>query len=451
MATIVTGDGAEAGGAAGARTLAALSGGASGPLLTRRNLIVAAALVAGGLLVLIVCQLTWNIQVFGQSDTPLYVYQARSFLQGRWDIGLDPHVYNDVVVIAGKDYTIYPPLPAVLLLPFVAIWGTQTSDIFFTAACAALNLGLIYLLFEQARAVGLTRRPWWQHLVLAVLLWVGSINLFLSVGGDLWFTAHVVGLTCALLALIAALRRSFTWSAAFLACGFFCRGTLLLAFPLVFFMALQEHHGDNLFARALTAVRARHFNWRALPWRRLAGPAVVLVVTLALYMARNAAVFGSPLESGYDVIIRQRYPQVTDGVFSPRYVWPNLLASFYRFPQISFAGPYDRIPRVDFINGGFGTSVFITTPLFLLLFWRNRAFHPLRAAVWLTVGLLVAAALLFHATGWREFGARYLFEAYPFAFLLLALSDLRMDWRFYALGLLGVITSVAGASQYWGR
>ena len=31
--------------------------------------------------------------------------------------------------------------------------------------------------------------------------------------------------------------------------------------------------------------------------------------------------------------------------------------------------------------------------------------------------------LLFHASGWYQFGARYLFDLYPFAFLLLALNE----------------------------
>lgn len=451
MVTLVTGDGAESGRVAGDENHTPAGDVANAPLLTRHNLIVTLALVIFGLCAIIACQLVWRVPVFGQADTPQYVYQAESFLEGRWDLSLDPAIYNDVVVLHGKYYTIYPPLPAILMLPFVAIWGTRTSDIFFTAVCSALNLGLLYALFEQARAAGLTKRSWRQHVALAALLWIGSINLFLSIGGELWFTAHVVGMTCALLALIAALRREFTWSAAVLACGFFSRGTLLLAFPLVFFISLQEHPGDNLFARALATLRGRRLDWHAVPWRRLAGPAIVLTVALALFMARNTAIFGSPLESGYNIIIRQRYPQVTDGVFSPRYIFSNLLASFYRFPQVTFGGPFDRAPRIDFLNGGYGTSVFITTPLFLLLFWRNRAFHPLRAALWLTIGLLVATALLFHATGWYEFGARYLFEAYPFAFLLLAVSDVRMDWRFYTLGVLGIVTSVAGASQYWGR
>jgi hypothetical protein len=57
--------------------------------------------------------------------------------------------------------------------------------------------------------------------------------------------------------------------------------------------------------------------------------------------------------------------------------------------------------------------------------------------------------LLFHASGWYQFGARYLFDGYAYAFLLLALTDVRVDWRFALLGILGVIINVLGAHQFW--
>jgi hypothetical protein len=91
----------------------------------------------------------------------------------------------------------------------------------------------------------------------------------------------------------------------------------------------------------------------------------------------------------------------------------------------------------------------VTTPLFLLLFWRNRTFSAMRVALWTVIGLVVIAVLLFHAAGWYQFGARYLYDAYPFAFLLLALNDEHIDWRFVALGLLGVAINLLGAHQWW--
>ena len=40
------------------------------------------------------------------------------------------------------------------MLPLVAIFGAHASDIFITVCISALNLPLMYLLFEQARSKG---------------------------------------------------------------------------------------------------------------------------------------------------------------------------------------------------------------------------------------------------------------------------------------------------------
>ncbi|HEY7850056.1 MAG TPA: hypothetical protein VIC27_08325, partial [Ktedonobacterales bacterium] len=189
--------------------------------------------------------------------------------------------------------------------------------------------------------------------------------------------------------------------------------------------------------------------WSTIPWRRLAAPLAVMVGIVLLFMLRNTIVFGSPLDSGYNVLIAQKYPAVTTGPFNISYVPANIVANFFSFPQTLFSGPFDRHPGLDVINNGTAVGMFVTTPLFLFLFWRNQRFSATRTALWITLGFMVIAILLFHASGWYQFGARYLFDGYPFAFLLLALTDARVDWRFAALGYFGVLINVLGAFQFW--
>jgi hypothetical protein len=125
----------------------------------RRNLSVAAALFGIALLYFLALEVRFGINPLGVSAAPYQVYQAESLLHGHWDVALPPQMTADVIMLHGKRYIYYPPMPAILLLPFVAIWGRATSDIFFTTVISAINLPLIYLLFEQVRANGLTRRP----------------------------------------------------------------------------------------------------------------------------------------------------------------------------------------------------------------------------------------------------------------------------------------------------
>ncbi|HEX8032643.1 MAG TPA: hypothetical protein VF510_02290, partial [Ktedonobacterales bacterium] len=185
------------------------------------------------------------------------------------------------------------------------------------------------------------------------------------------------------------------------------------------------------------------------PWRRLLPPLAVAAVMVLLFMARNLVIFGSPLESGYSILIQQRYPVVTQGPFNIRYVPSNIVANFFSFPRVTFTSAFDRHPVIDVMNGGYCVSVFVTTPLFLLLFWRNRQRSLMRGVLWLMLGLVVVMVLLFHAAGWYQFGARYLFDGYPYAFLLLVLSEARIDWRLIALGLIGIAINLAGAHQFW--
>jgi len=331
----------------------------------------------------------------------------------------------------------------------VAIWGLHTSDILFTTVFAAANLGLLFLLFEQARASGLTRRPWLENVIIAILLYFGSINLWLSLGGRMWFTAHILCMTFTMAALLVAFRRQFAWSAALLGVAFFCRSTVALGFPLVFYMAWQDGGTQHLLERFVSSLRALKPDWTAVPWRRMLAPALITTATVLLFMARNAAIFGSPFDSGYATLIQQKYAAVTTGPFNISYVPANIIANFFSFPQVLFKGPFDRHPVLNVTNSLYCVSVFITTPLFLFLFWRNKSINPLRAALWVTIGFVVAAVLVFHASGWQQFGARYLYDGYAFAFLLLVLNEVRVDWRFGVLGALAIVFNILGAFQFW--
>lgn len=418
-------------------------------VFTRPNLHLVALLFTLALLSLLALQAWFHILPIGTSLAPHFIYQAEAFLQGRWDLHHVSTTSTDIIALHGKYYIVYPPFPAIALMPFVAIWGLHTSDILFTTVISALNLPLIYLLFEQVRASGLTRRSRRENVYFSLFFFYGTLNLYLSLGGRMWFIAHILCLTCTLLSLLLALRRHYGWSAVFLACAFFSRATALLGFPLLFYLAWQDVNREHLIERFFISLRARRFDWQAIPWRRLLPPLAVAVVTLVLFMARNLAIFGSPFETGYSILIQQHYPVVTLGPFNIAYIPSNIIANFFSFPRVTFTSAFDRHPVIDMLNGGYCVSVFVTTPLFLFLFWRNRQRSLLRSVLWLTIGLVVLMVLLFHAAGWYQFGARYLFDGYSYAFLLLVLTEVRVDWRFVLLGLFGVAMNVLGAQQFW--
>ncbi|HLW01174.1 MAG TPA: hypothetical protein VKT82_21130 [Ktedonobacterales bacterium] len=417
-------------------------------LLTRRNALVALALFLVALAFMLSLESRLGLSVTGVSTEPYFNEQAESWLHGRWDVDI-PITAPDIETINGKNYLYYPPFPALLLLPFVALFGVSASDILFTTLLSAANTSLLYLLFEQLRLNGWSKRAWSEHALVTVFCCFGTINLYLSLGGTVWFTAHIVCMTCTLLALLLALRGHYGWGAALLGCAFFARFSVALGFLLLLYLAWQDAGRQPLLGRFVSSLRIYRPDWVAVPWRRLLPVAMVMAAVAVLFAAHNALVFGSPLDTGYTALLQQRYPQVRDGVFNISYVPANFVNMFFNFPYVSFGDLFNRQLQIDLLNKGSGISVFVTTPLFLLLFWRNQRFSALRAALWLVIGLDVVAMLLFYNAGGYQFGVRYLYDVYPFAFLLLVLNDVRIDWRFAALGLFGVVINVLGALEFW--
>src|ERR1051326_6573553 len=156
------------------------------PLLTRRTIFVAVALFVVTLLFLMSLQSTLGLSVTGLSKEPYFNDQAESWLHGRWDVDASP-TSADIETINGKSYSYYPPFPALLLLPLVALFGVGASDILFTTVLSAVNISLLFLLLEQVRVNGWSPRKWSEHALITVFCFFGTINLYLSLGGTVWF------------------------------------------------------------------------------------------------------------------------------------------------------------------------------------------------------------------------------------------------------------------------
>src|SRR5207253_743431 len=117
-----------------------------------------------------------------------------------------PPNLNDWVFERGRWYVSFPPLPAVLMMPFVALWGLSFNDVAFTLPFAAANVALLYRLLRRIQQVEGGSRSEWDHAVFALVFGFGTLAWSCSIRGEVWFTAEVVGVTFTLLYLHAALR-----------------------------------------------------------------------------------------------------------------------------------------------------------------------------------------------------------------------------------------------------
>ncbi len=112
-------------------------------------------------------------------------------------------------MVARRDYVRYvsfPWFPAILMLPFVAIWKLRFNDVIFTCVLAAFNPVLVWAVLQRLRALHLSQRSTVENLWLVALFAFGTVHFFSSVMGQVWYTAHVVGVALSALYVLAALE-----------------------------------------------------------------------------------------------------------------------------------------------------------------------------------------------------------------------------------------------------
>lgn len=364
-----------------------------------------------------------------QSIAPHYVYLADALLHGRLDLAQPPVTY-DLLIAAGKAYVAASPMPALLLTPFVALFGAGVSDILFGVVAGALNAALVHDLFKR----------WWLTLLFAF----GTPHLYLSTLGSVWFNAHVVAIFFGLLAIREARREPARWFRAgvWLACAGFARPTML--FGAMFFVMLIRRGPIGSRARSLAAF----------------GAAVALGV--AAHGWYNAARFGSPFDFGYQYTAGA--PNIIDtyaryGGFNPRFLPCNLFVSILNPPEFNGYVPPITYQACDYLVQGvnlsdasqpiapnpLGMSLFIATPAFLLLLTaRRRDAGP----AWIGLLATMIPLWMYHNTGSLQFGYRYWMDAAPMWLMLLA-ARAKDDRARYNLPEIG-LTLASIAINVWG-
>src|SRR5919204_695349 len=167
-----------------------------------------------------------------QSFAPHFVYQADAFLHGQLHLAVpQPPNLNDWVLRDGRWYVSFPPFPALLMVPFVAVFGLSFNDVAFTLLFAAANVALLYRLLRRLQPA----RPEWEHVALALIYGFGTLAWSCGIRGEVWFTAETIGVTLTLLYLHASIgTRHPVLAGLAVACAAIPRTPL--AFSAIFFV-----------------------------------------------------------------------------------------------------------------------------------------------------------------------------------------------------------------------
>lgn len=401
-----------------------------------------------------------------------FAHLAASLLDGRLDQGGDPPGTNDWACYDRVEhgpcpngvfrfpaeladryrwYVSFPPMPAVVILPAVAVFGVDLPDRLFWSLIAGLGPSSLYVLLRSLRERGLSSRTTTDDLWLTILFAFGSVFFFVAVQGTVWFAAHVTLVPLLNLFLGASIgaRRPLVAGAA-LGAMFLTRPTTSLFGFFYVAEALRVSRrtdtsdaptGDDepgpldRLIRFLRPVSLRD----ALPKFALFGLPAASALLVA--MAMNAARFEDPFEFGHEylqIVWRSRIEKW--GLFNYHFVSKNLAVFLASLPWLSREAPY-------VVVSAHGLAIWVTTPPVLYALFPRRVDATMRA-LGLAVLAVLVVDLMYQNSGWIQFGYRFALDYLAGIVVLIALGGRRLDASFRALTILAIVVNTFGAITF---
>lgn len=354
-------------------------------------------------------------------------YLADAFLHGRLHVTDTPFYFEELIHKGGKSYTIYPPFPAFLLMPFIAVFGVSFKQVLLSFFLGGINISLVYLMLGRLTAAR-DLRIW-----LTVLFGFGTIHWFTATVGSVWYFAQISSMTLMLLAVYGTLSAgSPLLIGLLLGASYWSRLPTILTLP--FFIIMLSY----------TGLPERESGLRI--WRFRLKPALLVFAGAGLFVLLNFLYnyvrFGTVLDTAYVIhsispAKEKISPWFDQGLFDLSYIRYHIQVFLLQPPVFIDKWPYIIPSKV-------GLSILFTTPAFIFALFagiRNR----LSLACWSAV--LPTAFLIFikSGTGWTQFGYRYALDFYPFL-LLLTLKGIggELKWYHKALIILSVLVNIWG-------
>jgi hypothetical protein len=415
--------------------------------------------------IFLVCALVYvavlGEQALSPSPNNHFVHLAESFLHGQLGVvGNRAPGTNDWARFEDTWYVSFPPFPAVVIMPLVAVWHLATLDRLFWAILAGLAPALLFSLLRHLSERGQSERSTRDNLALSAMFAFGSVFLYVAVQGSVWFAAHVVASSLLILYLWCGLDAQKPLLAGlFLGLSFMTRTTTALACVFFLVEALRAHQRPSPVAlpedaHPLRRVYAFVRNAQALPVLKVCALfSLPILVCAGVQLWMNQARFHDPFSFGHEFLqIKWRGRIDRWGLFHYHYLSKNLAVVLASLPWFQDSAPYLKISL-------HGLALWFTSPNLLWVFWPKRApshspAEPRATMDSRMVGLALAAAsiallnLCYQNSGWVQFGYRFALDYLLFVVLLIALGGRRFGPGFYACLLFAVTVNAFGALTF---
>lgn len=317
-------------------------------------------------------------------NTP-YDYFSRlsdAFLKGKYWIEENPPWLSELIPKEGKFFIVHPPMPAILLLPFRAVFKDLFKQQFLAYIIGALIPVVVYRLAKKEK-IGEK-----FAIVSSIMVGAGSIIWFMSSVGSSWYLGQTTACLFLLLAIERQMENKSPLAIGFLiGAAYLSRVNTIVSLPF-FILSLKKKSIKDILKTIIGILPFFAFN--------------------SLY---NFIRFGTIFDKGYALI-----PGIFDepwyqrGLVHPSYIPEHLKIFLLGMPKV-----IEKFPYV--IPSWRGLALWITTPAFLL-----SLFAPLKQKIvklsWLAIFLISIIIFSHGSTGFAQFGYRFAVDFYPFLILL---------------------------------
>lgn len=351
-----------------------------------------------------------------------FVLLADAFLNGRLYL-IEDRPWLELVHIGGRHFVVPPPMPSILMLPAVAVWGLSTNQTLVSIFFGSLNVSLAFLV---ARALCRSTKV---QIWTTVMFGFGTIHWWVSSTGGVWTISQTIAITFMFAAILLTFyRRHPMLIGLSIGASYWSRLTTALSLP---FFIIYTY--DRWYRKADTKNILKRLN---LPYLILMGTGIAIFILLnALY---NYGRFGTPLDVSYyriPEIFKEHWYQ--KGIFDITYIPRHLKVFLFGLPRFIDTFPY-IVPSWN------GLAIWITTPAFIYAF-KSGIRNKLTLGCWVSV-ILIAFINFCHGTwGFTQFGYRFAVDFYPFLFILTVVGiGEKIKWNHMLLILIGVGVNLWG-------
>lgn len=351
-----------------------------------------------------------------------FVLLADAILHGR--LYLTENInWLELAPYQGRYYIIPPPMPAILLLPVVVIFGLSTDQTIVSIFFGSVNVALAFLITRS-----LTKSSTVQ-LWTTAMFGFGTIHWWTATAGGVWTFSLIVADTFLFLAILLALYKSHPLVTSLsLGASYWSRLTTVLSFPFFAIMYSDEWYTGNGSTNMLKRIKMKPLFFLALG-------VVIFVFFNSLY---NLLRFDTPYDISYYLqtrIFNELWYK--SGYFNISYIPRHLKVIFAGMPRFVKEFPYIT-PSWN------GMAIWLTTPAFVYAFFAGIR-NKIALGCWISI-ILIAFVDFCHGTwGFSQFGYRYAVDFYPFLFLLTVkgIGD-EIKWHHKVLIAAGILVNLWG-------